>query len=116
MLIGTGVNFVAAETESCKSKTDFVEHQPGRATRSEGIVLKNASAAIHPLAQVPASLTTSNGTQCSCQPRRRRVLGLPVLRVGRCKTQATVTSAKGGPCHQCAHRPLPIPVKEFQWP
>ena len=116
MLIGTGVNFGAAETESCKSKTDFVEHQPERATRSEEIALKNASAAIQPLAQVPASLTTSYGTQCSLRPRRRRVLGLPVLRVGRCKTLATETSAKGGPCHQWAHRPLPIPVKEFQWP
>ena len=115
MLIGTGVKFVAAENESCKSKTDFVKEQPGCATRSEGIILKNASAAIQLLVQVPASLTTSYGTQCSLRPRRRRLLGLPVLRVGRCKTLATETSAKAGPCHQWAYRPLPIPVKEFHW-
>ena len=116
MLIGTGVTFVAAENESCKSKTGFVEDQPGCATRSEGIILKNAPAAIQPLAQVPASLTTSYGTQCSLRPRRRRVLGLPVLRVGRCKTLATEISAKEGPCHQWAQRPLPIPVNDFQSP
>ena len=70
MLIGTVVNFVAAEIESCKSKTDFVEHHPGGATRSDEIVLKkDASAAIHPLAQVPAGLKTSNGMHCSLQPR-----------------------------------------------
>ena len=69
MLIDGGVNFVAAETEICKSMTNFVEHQPGRATRTEGIALKNAPAAFHPLAQVPASLTTLNGTQCSLRPR-----------------------------------------------
>ena len=84
MLIGTGVNFVAAETESSKSKTDFVEHQPKHATRSEGIGLKNASVAFDPQAQLPVNLTTSNGVLCSCQPRRRRVFGLPVLRLGRC--------------------------------
>ena len=44
MLIGTGVYFVAAETESCKPKNDFAERQPARPTRSEGIALESTPA------------------------------------------------------------------------
>ena len=64
MLVDTGVNFVAAEAESCKSETDFVYHKPEHATWPQGFALKHAAKShFNPLAQVPVSLTISSNAR-----------------------------------------------------
>ena len=79
MLIGTGVNFVAAEAESCKSETDFVYHKPEHATWPQGFALKHAAKSISTLwprfqsaSQSPVMRVSQNGAQPQRDAHRKQ--------------------------------------------